>query len=316
MAGYQISSLLVFVTIVRSITSIKSNSFTGPGTPPEIQDIVIGRCEDFKLGYVNPKVPKEILSDTNCTELWELFYSAFAYRDPCDVTQESYDSFKMAAAHEYAVDTALFWDGWDIYDTVTQFAYGGRRRTTLDTTLIGYMGNYLYFCGSTTDPSGMDMTACPAEGECDFGLGSIDAFWAMASTYFAEHAAGKTRLFLNSNRPGGAFHLSDSFFTEYELSTITSDTVTFFDTELITFFGETPGDTCTSKSIQELTNILDDKGIPHECNENSRDVLHMMCIDSPDEEDCTSLLTSGCQPLYADISCGFILLLIHSVLIR
>ncbi|XP_070539363.1 ADP-ribosyl cyclase/cyclic ADP-ribose hydrolase-like [Ptychodera flava] len=282
--------------------SLCASFFTGEGTPPEIKDIVIGRCEDFKKGYVNPLVDTETLKDRNCTELWELFYKTFAYREPCDVIMDDYDEFITAAGHDFRADSALFWDGWDIYDTITEYAFRGRRSTVLDTTLPGYMINYLFFCGSTTDPSGMNMTVCPGEGECGFGLGSIDAFWASASTYFAENARGISRIFMNSNRPGGAFHLDDSFFTEFELKTITKEAVSFFQITLITMLEEDPGDTCSSDSIMELKRILDEKEIPYDCDENPRDVLHMLCIDNFKHEDCVGLSTSTGQPITATVT--------------
>ncbi|XP_077865330.1 ADP-ribosyl cyclase/cyclic ADP-ribose hydrolase-like [Saccoglossus kowalevskii] len=291
---YLLFSSVVTLCVVCSAT----DDFTGPGTLPSFKRIVIGRCEDFKQGYVNPRIDKEELSNMNCTEIWNSLESAVAFREPCDVIKEDYQHFISLTKHTHDTDSALFWDGWDVYDTVTEYAFRGNRRTSLDTTLIGYTGNYLSFCGSTTHPSGFDTEACPAEGECGFGVGSIDAFWAAASTYFAEYARGDTKVFFNSNRPGGAFQSNNSYFAQYELAILTSEDVASMNINLITLIGETPGDTCTSASIIELERILDEKGIAHNCVENSPDVMHMMCIDHIGDDECTGIYEfSGQQPI-------------------
>ena len=43
------------------------------------------------MNYYRPK---------NCSELWQKFYSVFAYKDPCDFDVNSYDEFIQAARHK------------------------------------------------------------------------------------------------------------------------------------------------------------------------------------------------------------------------
>ncbi|XP_077999981.1 ADP-ribosyl cyclase/cyclic ADP-ribose hydrolase-like [Glandiceps talaboti] len=230
-------------------------TFSGPGTPLEFRELFIGRCIDFTSGGVNPNLDLEQLRDKNCTKLWELLFSAFAYREPCDVTVQNYEPFMKAAAHDYPANTALFWSGYDALDIVMEYGFRGNRRTSLDRTLMGYSIGFIRFCGSTTHPSGMDFTACPTEWECGSSSGAVDAFWAMASIYFAEYAKGDIKIFLYSNRPGGALHFQNR-------------------------------DTCSTDSIIKLKQILTDKKIPHSCSENPRDVLLMLCIDHVEDEHC------------------------------
>ncbi|XP_070539233.1 ADP-ribosyl cyclase/cyclic ADP-ribose hydrolase-like [Ptychodera flava] len=255
-----------------------------------------------------------MIRDKNCTELWGLFHNSFAYRDPCDVSVDQFEEFMIAVSHDHPVDSTLFWDGWDVYSAVRQYGFQGRRKTDLDITLPGYMITSLSFCGSKTDPSGMNMSVCPAAGECAFGIGSLEAFWAKASYNFAEHARGTAGVFFNSNRPGGSFYLNNSFFTEFELKTLTKEDVSRFEITLITFLNEKPGDTCSSDNIQQLKQILVSKEIPHTCHENPREVLHMLCIDDVDNENCVGLLTSRShRPITTVLSSSIIVTWIYIV---
>ena len=40
----------------------------------------------------------------NCTELWELFSSAFAYKEACDVTREDFMPYLTAAIEDTPVN--------------------------------------------------------------------------------------------------------------------------------------------------------------------------------------------------------------------
>lgn len=258
-----------------------------PGTPGAFKDIFIGRCEDYKAGGINKLADLEELRSKNCTELWELFSKAWVGKEPCDVVADDYKDFVDKAAITVPKDMANFWDGWDIYDTVRSYSREGQRSWTLDFTLIGYLINGFYFCGDVEN--GINTDSCPGEGECGFGIGSNDAFWAEASTYFSTSAEGLSRVFFNSSRPGGPFQMEESFFTVYELYNLTPDKITRMDIYVLTDVKQVPEHDCESDSINNLKAILDNKTIPYNCWDNPRDVFHQLCIDYDDHEDCTFL---------------------------
>ena len=56
------------------------------GTDMHLMDIFKGRCWEYQKRFAF----KEIV---DCTKLWQAFLAGFAYREPCDVTLEDYNSF-------------------------------------------------------------------------------------------------------------------------------------------------------------------------------------------------------------------------------
>lgn len=57
------------------------------GSTKHLKDIVLGRCWDFQ----RQKVQEE--ARTNCSKIWDTFYTAFAYKDPCNTTFEDYKPY-------------------------------------------------------------------------------------------------------------------------------------------------------------------------------------------------------------------------------
>ena len=60
---------------------------SGKGSTPHLKDIVLGRCWDFQVQK------QHAVSAKNCSKIWELFYTAFAYKDPCNTTFADYKPY-------------------------------------------------------------------------------------------------------------------------------------------------------------------------------------------------------------------------------
>nr|XP_054771533.1 ADP-ribosyl cyclase/cyclic ADP-ribose hydrolase-like [Lytechinus pictus] len=266
-------------------TTVQRVNYSDIGTDPDLREIFIGRCADFKAGKVNPTVDLNELRMKNCTKLWELFSSTFKYREACDVNQTMYEEFVNAAAITIPANKSNFWDGWGIYDTVHAYAKEGRRAWSLEYTLVGYLINNLKFCGQKNE-TGFRYDSCPGMDECGFATGCADAFWAEASVYFAKQAKGHVRVLFDSNREGGAFQNENSYFAQFELINMRPEAVDNVNIYLITMVDQETGDNCSSSSIQQLTTILTQRGISYTCHDQPRDVLHLLCTDEIASEEC------------------------------
>ncbi|XP_072180443.1 ADP-ribosyl cyclase/cyclic ADP-ribose hydrolase-like [Diadema setosum] len=207
------------------------------------------------------------------------------YREACDVDETMYQEFVEAATVTVPVDKATYWDGWDIYSTVRSYANEGKRSWTLEYSLVGYLINNLIFCGQE-DPPGIRFDSCPTIEECGFAKGSANAFWAMASTYFGKQAKGQVRVFLNSNREGGAFQINESYFAQYELVNMPAAEVDTVNIYLVTDLEKQFGDNCSSPSIESFRDILNSRRLNYQCFDQPRDVLHLLCVDGNGSSDC------------------------------
>ncbi|XP_072035003.1 ADP-ribosyl cyclase/cyclic ADP-ribose hydrolase-like [Amphiura filiformis] len=292
--------LQVVFTICAFTTSTTLSTFTGNGTTSGIKEIFLGRCAEVKSGLVNPQLNRQELRSKNCSHLWELFYNAFANTYPCNVTSKAFDVFVEEASVSTPPNKALFWDGWDIFDTVRAYANEAKRAVPLEFLITGYLINQLTFCGQE-DSLGFNYDACPDWGECGFGVGPMDGFWAAASRQFGTNANGNIKLMLYSNTAGGSFRTQNSYFTEFELPNLDPNKVTRLDIYLVTFFGETPGDTCATGTIPELERRLSNKGINYECIEQPRDIVHLLCADNIEDNNCllNSLSSTFPEPVIA-----------------
>ena len=64
----------------------------GAGTTPHLKNIFIGRCWQYQVLSEHSKIDV-LKTDVNCTELWEAFTEAFAFKNPCKVNDKSYEKF-------------------------------------------------------------------------------------------------------------------------------------------------------------------------------------------------------------------------------
>ncbi|XP_022088137.1 ADP-ribosyl cyclase/cyclic ADP-ribose hydrolase-like isoform X2 [Acanthaster planci] len=278
-------ALAVTVLLAMTVKSGGRAEFTGPGTDRDLETMFKGRCAEYLTGRVNPHVNVTQLSTKNCTLLWELFYNAFVYRDPCNVTVESFSELIKQATVEIPVDRAVYWDDWDVYAVTRSYADEARRASTLEFMLVGFIMNGLVFCGQTEDP-GINYEVCPGANECGFAVGAMDGFWGAASKYFGSNGRGNVKFIINSQPTGGAFQRENSYFAEFELANMNPSEITRMDIYLVTFISEEQGDTCESQSIQTLKAMIMQKDINYRCVDQPNDVLHILCADNPQADEC------------------------------
>ena len=62
--------------------------YTGPGSTPNLKDIILGRCAEYLLIKAHGDL---VNGPLNCNKIWQTFQAAFAFKDPCK--PGSYKSF-------------------------------------------------------------------------------------------------------------------------------------------------------------------------------------------------------------------------------
>ncbi|KAG9479698.1 hypothetical protein GDO78_011627 [Eleutherodactylus coqui] len=120
-----------------------TNQWKGPGTTPNLENIVIGRCYDY-TATVNPSVGKK-----NCSAIWEAFKSAFFSKDPCSIFPSDFERYINLTLHDIPINQSLFWE--NNKELVRRLSDRGNRYMSLGDTLMGWLADDLYFCGSSTD---------------------------------------------------------------------------------------------------------------------------------------------------------------------
>ena len=76
--------LLLLVVVMQTVHS--------QGTTPHIKNVFLGRCYQYQILSEQNKL--DILkTDVNCTQLWNAFHAAFAFKDSCNVTEDDYKEF-------------------------------------------------------------------------------------------------------------------------------------------------------------------------------------------------------------------------------
>ncbi|KAG8591474.1 hypothetical protein GDO81_000191 [Engystomops pustulosus] len=183
--------LFAMITI---INLQRADQWRGPGTTPNLEDIVIGRCYDY-IETVNPSVGKK-----NCTAIWEAFQGAFISKDPCSVFPSDYERYINLTLHDIPMNKSLFWE--NNKQLVHRLSDRGKRYMALGDTLMGWLADNLHFCGSSSN-SGFDYNSCPTSSECESN--AQESFWRSASVTYAKHSSGEIQIMLNGSTPGGGF---------------------------------------------------------------------------------------------------------------
>ena len=62
------------------------------GTTQNLKEIFIGRCWHYQVLAKENKID-ELKVKVNCTKLWDEFYASFAFKNPCNVSKDSYKKF-------------------------------------------------------------------------------------------------------------------------------------------------------------------------------------------------------------------------------
>ncbi|XP_046341537.2 ADP-ribosyl cyclase/cyclic ADP-ribose hydrolase-like [Haliotis rufescens] len=277
-------SILMMTSFVYDVIS------DNPGTTPHLSEIFVGRCWDYKL----IKYKQSMSVDVNCEALWEDFFKAFSFQAPCSLAMENYQEFMEQARQDLPIDKAMFWSG--TYVIAHEYAQDSGRYVTLEDTLIGYLANSIVWCGSASDPSGMNSSRCPSWTDCP--LEASESFWAAASATFAKSAKGKVTLVLDGSRDGKPAYSRQSFFAKHELPNL-DETV-----EVVILVTHTLGgpvrETCTNGSIVDLTDDIKSRNLVFECLDDPPAIVHLLCADDPEARECRlvkrHLLPGGEKP--------------------
>ncbi len=240
------------------------------------------------------KLLLSILSGT-CEELWEIFNASFAFKDPCQAGDDTYDQLIAAAPPATTKDQTLFWSG--LPTLALNNGRVTRRHTILEETLPGYVLNGLTWCGQLDYP-GFNDVDCPISGpKCT--AETMYTFWRAASRAFARQARGLIKVALNGSRVD-AFRNTSTFATN-ELPNLNSSLVSHVNI-LLVYDISIPGDNrrarCDEGSIDQLQMLLTSYGFSYTCVENPSDFRFLQCASDPTNDHClnsnlASLTTSS-----------------------
>ncbi|XP_076435722.1 ADP-ribosyl cyclase/cyclic ADP-ribose hydrolase-like [Babylonia areolata] len=274
-----------------SFSMALATSCSDHGATEGLKYVVQGRCIDYKR--VNPEAVCNEQRDVNCTQVTEVFLTAFAGQPPCNVTVNRYDAYLAATRHEIPVDKSLFWHG--VYGFVHKYSQKGARKVTLEDTLTGNMIDGLTFCSDPGVEGGVGVPEtefCPSFEQTHNCTWNAEAsFWSAASRNFASRARGVIAIMLNAS--AAEAYSNESYLGRWEVPNLASNVVTRADIWLVHVPGDVIRETCASSSIKQLESSLSAKGIPSTCTENPRDVLWFLCWDHKDHPECQALATSG-----------------------
>ncbi|XP_063813070.1 ADP-ribosyl cyclase/cyclic ADP-ribose hydrolase 2 [Pseudophryne corroboree] len=272
-----ISEVLLLSTVhLVQLPVVAGRKWSGLGTTPNLEAIVIGRCNDY-IETVNPSVGKK-----NCSAIWIAFKSAFVSKDPCSVLPSDYELYTNLTLHDIPADKSLFWE--NNKQLVHRYSDRTKRYMPLGDTLMGWLADNLYFCGSTTDP-GIDYDSCPVMAECEHN--AEESFWRMASVTYAKHSFGDIQIMLNGSTPGGAFPVP-SFLADYEIPNFQRDKVSNINIWVMDEIGGINVDSCGENSTAVLESILTSRHFPYKCYNNYRPVRILQCVDIPDHPECAT----------------------------
>ncbi|XP_067670148.1 ADP-ribosyl cyclase/cyclic ADP-ribose hydrolase-like [Haliotis asinina] len=266
-------SLLVMTSFMHDVIS------DNPGTTPHLSEIFVGRCWDYNL--IKYKTLMTMTNvDVDCEALWNAFFKSFSFQAPCSLSMQNYQEFMDMARQDLPVNKAMFWSG--TYVIAHEYAQDSGRYVTLEDTLIGYLANSIVWCGSASDPSGMNSSRCPSWTDCP--LEASESFWASASATFAKSAKGVVTLVLDGSRDGKPAYSRQSFFAKHELPNL-DDSVQVV--VLVTHaLGGPARETCTNGSIVDLLGDIRNRNLQFKCIDDPPAIVHLLCADDPEAREC------------------------------
>ena len=154
---------------------------------------------------------------------------------------------------------------------------------SLESTLSGYLLDSLQFC-SDKDQEYFVESHCPL-----WCVYRNNPFWNAISTRFSQKASGVVTVVLNGTRTQGAIANYSTFFN-HELPALSVNAVSVVRVILLHMPGQLRYETCKSpKSLKVLENILEEKHIGYECNDNPAEVMALMCLKTTASEECAYL---------------------------
>ncbi|CAI9589743.1 unnamed protein product [Staurois parvus] len=164
--------------------------YTGPGTTPNLRNIIIGRCYHYMSLY-----PATGVKD--CSGVWQELTDAVFRKEPCNITEEDYKKLAQVTAQTIPCDKSLLWSRTN--DLVHRYTKATESFMTLEDTFLGFLFNGLTWCGKTASP-GMNYNACPSWKECTNN--SLSSFWKIASATFSQASCGTVHVMLNGSADG------------------------------------------------------------------------------------------------------------------
>ncbi|XP_033637876.1 ADP-ribosyl cyclase/cyclic ADP-ribose hydrolase-like [Asterias rubens] len=258
-----------------------------PPTTPNIRDIFIGRCYEDEQCLQQDQCLNSTLNGT-CEELWEIFNASFAFKDPCQAGDNTYDQLIATAPPSTMKDQTLFWSG--LPSLALNNGRVTRRHTILEETLIGYAVNGLTWCGQLDNP-GINYVGCPRGPNCT--AETMYTFWRAASRAFARQARGIVKVALNGSRVD-AFRNTSTFATT-ELRNLNRGYISHVNILLvydITIPGDNKRARCNEGSIYQLQMLLTSYGFSYTCVENPSDFRYLQCASDPTNDHCKPNLAS------------------------
>ncbi|XP_035271141.1 ADP-ribosyl cyclase/cyclic ADP-ribose hydrolase 2-like isoform X2 [Anguilla anguilla] len=274
MSGGLAVCLLPLLVFPQSVVPQEKALWQGEGTTADLQEVILGRCYNY-IRVVNPSV-----GEKNCTAIWNAFRDAFIYRDPCSVTDRDYQTFISLSLHSIPPNKALFWE--KNKQLVHSYSDTGRRMMPLGETLIGWLGDDLTWCGNSSG-EGLDSVSCPTTAECENN--PVESFWRIASSTYANLSSGVIQVMLNGSVSDGTFP-ENSFFANYELPYLRKDKVSKVQIWIMDDIEGPDVESCGTKSVAVLQQILEQKGFEYTCADNYRPVRILQCVDSPSHPAC------------------------------
>ncbi|KAM4807638.1 ADP-ribosyl cyclase/cyclic ADP-ribose hydrolase 2 [Rhinophrynus dorsalis] len=281
------------------LQEVTVKKWSGPGTTPNLEEIVIGRCYDY-IETVNPSVGKK-----NCSAIWEAFKNAFVNKDPCSVLPADYELYIKLTLHDIPVNKSLFWE--NNKQLVHRYANKAIHYMPLGDTLIGWLGDNLNWCGRASDP-GMEYSSCPTTKECENN--AQESFWRIASVTYAQHSSGEIQIMLNGSTPGGAFPIP-SFLADFEIPNFQRHNISCINIWVMDEIGGPDIDSCGRNSTAVLENVLATKNFSYKCFDNYRPVRILQCVNFPEALECSTSSSQGSGTLWIAIILPLLVLIIN-----
>uniref|UniRef100_A0A8C3JNJ5 ADP-ribosyl cyclase/cyclic ADP-ribose hydrolase n=1 Tax=Calidris pygmaea TaxID=425635 RepID=A0A8C3JNJ5_9CHAR len=213
--------------------------------------------------------------------MWEAFKNAFINKDPCNILPKDYELFINLSLHTIPPNKSLFWENNQLL--VNTFAGRGRRYMSLGDTLFGFFGDFLNWCGQAGSTE-LDYESCPTTEECENN--AVESFWRMASITYAQQSSGVIHVLLNGSSVGGAYP-EPGFFADYEIPNLQKDKISQIVIWVVDDIKGPDRDSCGTHTVKKLENRLKTLGYDVTCTDNYKSVMFLLCLDYPDDSQCT-----------------------------
>ncbi|XP_070558533.1 ADP-ribosyl cyclase/cyclic ADP-ribose hydrolase-like [Ptychodera flava] len=243
-------------TYLPCVTYCSHFTVSSEGTPQDIEETIIDRCDTF-----NAKAE----SNRSCQEIWQSFKKAFALKSPCQ-SEFDYSEYMEKTEDQIPNSKTLLWSG--VKAAAMEYSKNCGL-VTLGDTLTGFLLEDLTWCGKEEDP-GINYETCEPCGN-----GTVSpyiAFWKQASENIAIKSSGVVSVML-SGKNDLAYNKS-SFFAMYELPNLDSKV-----TEVrILLRDKTDKEHCNNGTVNELKSKLVSKELKPSCIDNET-VIDDVCND-------------------------------------